>query len=127
MRRSDLIHDSDKKKRFTEAYIVRMTTCLIRALEKENKRLGVGMKVPNGLLKQKRLKKKANHFLKFSTFIRPTLIQVLKRAQSHVSKACRCIDSVYTLRNMVKCIYIHIAMFTLVIIVCWYIYMHVAQ
>ena len=35
MRRSDLIHDSDKKKRFTEAYIVRMTTCLIRAVEKE--------------------------------------------------------------------------------------------
>ena len=39
------------------------------------------------LLKQKKLKKKAS--INFSTFIWPTLIQVLKRAQSHVSKACR--------------------------------------
>ena len=64
-----LLEHWDKKKRFTEAYTVRMTAHLIRTLDKENKRLGAGKNVPNGLLKLKRPKKKA--FIKFSTVLRP--------------------------------------------------------
>ena len=80
LKRSEFIRDSDKKKRFTEAYTVRMTTTLIQALERENERLG-GKKIAVRPSRARKIHKKkpSNTFIKFSTSYRPLFVKVLKK------------------------------------------------
>ena len=89
LRHSEHISEVDKKKRFTEAYTVRMSTYLIEQLQKENEKLSGGKKnyTNGGSMKAKKSKKKpSNSFIKFSTSFRPIFVNALKtaRAQANV-------------------------------------------
>ena len=84
LRHSEFISESDKKKRFTEAYTVKMATFLIKELEKENERLGGGARVRHGIMKVKKLSKKkaSNAFIRFSTMFRSVFVSALTTAQN---------------------------------------------
>ena len=83
LRHSEHIAESDKKKRFTEAHTVKMTTRLIQELQRENERLGGGRKTSHGVRVKRCGKKKAsNSFIKFSSSLRPIFVEALKTAQA---------------------------------------------
>ena len=86
LRHSEHIAECDKKKRFTEAYTVKMATYLIQQLQKENEKLTGGKKnYTNGGSTRAKKKKPSNAFIKFSSSFRPAFVHALKTAQAQAN------------------------------------------
>ena len=95
LKKSNLINESDKKRRFTEAYTVSMTTALIKVLEQQAHRrrhAGVVTTTTTTTKRQQlvggggggRKKRTSNAFINFSIHFRPCFVQLLK---AHHAKA----------------------------------------
>ena len=94
LKKSNLINESDKKRRFTEAYTVSMTTALIKVLEQQaHRRRHAGVVTTTTTTKRQQLvgggsggrkKRTSNAFINFSIHFRPCFVQLLK---AHHAKA----------------------------------------
>ncbi|CAI8001520.1 hypothetical protein GBAR_LOCUS3206, partial [Geodia barretti] len=86
LKRSNLISESDKKKRFTEAFTVSKTRLLLQELERKcggRKRI---YHRPVGHTPVRKKRKAPNSFLTFSARYRPCFVHVLKEAAMMVQE-----------------------------------------